>query len=226
MPDLAQQLGARNMTERPPVAPGEPAPDVQLPLIKEDRMVSIAEYRGRAALFLAIERGLFCPFCRRHMAHLGLSRAKLSALGIEVLVVVGTKLDRARAYLGPRPAPVPLAADPMHRTHRAYGLPRYPATPEVQAAVVSARIDPFRDLAEPRPLGELSQELERDDPYEWTPADQEAFDAGQQVLMGQFLIDRDGIVRWANVEGSGDGLAGLARFPSEKEILAAARALA
>jgi len=225
MPDLVQELGAPNLTERSPVAPGEPAPDLQLPLIKEDRVVSLADYRGRRSLFLAIVRGLFCPFCRKHIAHLGLSRGKLESLGVDVLVVVGTKLDRARTYLGARPAPVPLAADPMHRTHRAYGLPRFAATPEVDARLKSARINPFGDLPEPRPLKQLAEELDRQEPYEWTAADQEAFDAGQQATGGEFLIDRDGIVRWANVEGA-HGLSGLGRFPSEKEILAAARAIA
>ena len=44
-------------------------------------------------------------------------------------------------------------------------------------------------------------------------------------LKGQFLIDRDGIVRWANVECATEGLAGIGKFPSEQEILDAARAL-
>jgi len=42
---------------------------------------------------------------------------------------------------------------------------------------------------------------------------------------GQFLIDRDGIVRWANIECAVDGLAGVGKFPPEEEILRAARAL-
>jgi hypothetical protein len=44
-------------------------------------------------------------------------------------------------------------------------------------------------------------------------------------LKGQFLIDRDGIVRWANIECATEGMAGVGKFPSEEEILTAARAL-
>ena len=44
-------------------------------------------------------------------------------------------------------------------------------------------------------------------------------------LKGQFLIDRDGIVRWANIECATEGLAGVGKFPSTDEILAAARTL-
>jgi hypothetical protein len=40
---------------------------------------------------------------------------------------------------------------------------------------------------------------------------------------GQFLVDRDGIVRWVNIEGARDGLSGLERFPTDEEFLAAAR---
>jgi len=43
-------------------------------------------------------------------------------------------------------------------------------------------------------------------------------------LKGQFLIDRNGIVRWANIEAS-EGPAGLGKFPSPEEVMAAARAL-
>ena len=219
------ELGAPNLIGRPTVSPGDPAPELTLPLIAEDRIVSLADYRGRSAVFVALERGLFCPFCRKHIAHLGLSRDKLKALGVEILVVGGTKLDRARMYLRARPVPAPMAADPMHHAHRAFGLPRFPATDEVLGRIAATLINPFGDLPAPRPLKALADEIGRQEPYEWTPADQEAYDVGQEQLTGQFLIDRDGIVRWVNVEGARDGLAGFGRFPSEKEILTAARSL-
>jgi hypothetical protein len=41
-------------------------------------------------------------------------------------------------------------------------------------------------------------------------------------LKGQFLIDRDGIVRWVNVECGKEGLAGLGKFPSHEELILAA----
>lgn len=225
MASLAEDLGAPNLTERAPVRPGEPAPDFVLPALHDTRTVSLGDYRGKSALLLAVERGLFCPFCRRHIAHLGLTASKLRALGVNVLSVVATPVVRARKYLATRPAPVPIVADPTHSLHRSYGLPRFPSTPETEARAASAVIDPFGELPAPRPVKALAEAMSRDDPYEWTAADQEAYDLGQIATTGQFLIDRDGIVQWVNVEGAGDGLAGLGRFPSEKELLAAARAL-
>jgi hypothetical protein len=41
--------------------------------------------------------------------------------------------------------------------------------------------------------------------------------------IGQFLIDRDGIVHWVNIEGEREGLAGLEKFPTDDEFLTAAQ---
>ena len=50
---------------RPPVAPGEPAPDFTLPAVDRNENVSLADYRGRSPVFLALMVGLWCPFCRQ-----------------------------------------------------------------------------------------------------------------------------------------------------------------
>jgi hypothetical protein len=44
-------------------------------------------------------------------------------------------------------------------------------------------------------------------------------------MIGQFLVDREGIVRWVNIEGEKEGLAGLEKFPTDDEFIAAARRL-
>ena len=41
-------------------------------------------------------------------------------------------------------------------------------------------------------------------------------------MKGQFLIDRDGIVRWAHIECGKEGLSGLGKFPSHDELIRAA----
>ena len=35
------------------------------------------------------------------------------------------------------------------------------------------------------------------------------------------MIDREGIVRWVNIEGATEGTAGIGRFPSQKDLFAA-----
>ena len=47
----------------------------------------------------------------------------------------------------------------------------------------------------------------------------------QTQFTAEFLIDADGIIRWAYVECAREGLAGLDAFPSDEEVLRAARAL-
>jgi hypothetical protein len=43
------------------------------------------------------------------------------------------------------------------------------------------------------------------------------------VLMAEFLIDRGGIIRWVNVECSKEGVSGLGKFPTQDELVSAAR---
>ena len=54
---------------RPPVSPGEPAPDFSLPAVtRDDERVSLSDYRGRSSVLVALFIGLWCPFCRRSIA--------------------------------------------------------------------------------------------------------------------------------------------------------------
>ena len=44
---------------RPPVQPGEPAPDFTVPAANREGTVSLADYRGRGPVLLALYRGLY-----------------------------------------------------------------------------------------------------------------------------------------------------------------------
>ena len=56
---------------RPPIQPGEDAPQFALPAVNRDGMVSLDDFRGKSALFIGLYRGLHCPFCRRQIVLLG-----------------------------------------------------------------------------------------------------------------------------------------------------------
>jgi peroxiredoxin len=47
------------MEPRPPLKPGEPAPDFVLPSGHGEGTVSLAEYRGKSPVLLALFRGLY-----------------------------------------------------------------------------------------------------------------------------------------------------------------------
>ncbi len=148
--------------------------------------------------------------------------------GIEPLAIVATSVERARLYFRNRPVPIPLAADADLTTHRAYGL-RVSNTPESLQLRQTVLINPTGELSRPMTPPEAHLALDRLDGVEPTEADEE--ERGRQVLresflfIGQFLVDRTGIVRWTNIEGAREGLAGLGKFPSDQEFLTAAQAL-
>jgi len=80
------------------VQPGQPAPDFAVPAVQEDRLISLADYRGRTPLLLGLFPGLYCPFCRRALAQMAATSERLKPLGVESLAVVGTELENARLY--------------------------------------------------------------------------------------------------------------------------------
>ncbi|HKQ22939.1 MAG TPA: redoxin domain-containing protein [Burkholderiales bacterium] len=208
--------------------PGEAAPNFSLPAIDRDGTVSLTDYRGKAPLLLGLFRGLYCPFCRRHIAQMSLEREKLLAAGIDTLAIVATKLEHARLYFRFHPARVPLAADPAMIALRAFSVPKPPITPEVLQACQTIYVDPFRELPEPVPVLEIAGKLNELDGYEMNQTDQEDYQqqgGGGNQLIGRFLIDRDGIVRWVDIECAKNGVADLGKFSSEDELMAAVRAL-
>ena len=156
---------------------------------------------------------------------------KLKPAGVQTLAVVNTTLDRARLYFKYRPTPIVLAADPEASTHRAYGVPAFQigdtsqwpfrATPD---DLMSLRVNPTGELPEALPPPEAAAELNRREGFQLTPVDEQIAAANGTQLDGYFLLDREGIVRWAHIE-AGERMADLGKFPTEAEILAAARSL-
>lgn len=205
-----------------PLSPGAPAPDFVLPAVHRDGTVSLAEYKGRTALLLTIFRGLYCPFCRRAIAQLSAMNGRLRAAGAEVLAVVATDPDKAKVYFRLRPAAMPLAADPECATHAAYGVPAPQIDAQAMQQLASIRINPNGELAQPVGLFEAGPALNALDGYTFDAIDQRDVERQATQFTGQFLLDREGVVRWANIECARDGVAaGFGRIPTEDELLGA-----
>lgn len=225
-------------TSSRPLQPGDAAPSFVLPAVNREGTVALENYRGKSPVFVGLFRGLHCPFCRRQVAQLGLTREKLTAEGVETLAIVNTQEARARQYFQYRPTRVLLAADPDVRTHRAFGLPRIGFVPddtnpsEVQwpqrttmAIFLAARVNPKGLLPEPMEISAAGTFLDKQEGFQPTAVDQQIMAAHGSQLTGFFLIDRDGTIRWSHVEAP-NRPDELASFPSDDEILGAARALA
>jgi peroxiredoxin len=207
------------------LSPGEAAPDFTLPAVDRSGTVSLADYRGRSPVFVVLLIGLWCPFCRRQIAQMGATAPRLEAVGVESLVIVTTAPENARLYFKFRPTRLRLAADPELTTHRAYGLPKPVPTPELLEAFETTRINSDGMFPEPLPIPEAAAAVAKFDGYAVNETDRADVERQWPQRKGQFQIDRDGIVRWANIECAADGLTGVGRFPSADEVLAAAQAL-
>jgi peroxiredoxin len=217
--------------QHPPLSAGNIAPDFELASVGRKGTVALSDYRGRTPVLLAMMRGLYCAFCRRHIAQLGSTRQKLMSFGVETLAIIAMPAERLRLYYRYRPVGVPLAADPELSTHRAYGLPRLELSPEIKEVVAQRHIElahqleiRTRDVVEIKTLlcgldGFNPNEAEQQNRRDWSEKH------GAQMI-GQFLVDREGIIRWANIEGANnDGLAGLEKFPTDEEFVEVVRLL-
>ncbi|PWT86493.1 MAG: alkyl hydroperoxide reductase [Blastocatellia bacterium] len=210
-------------TLQTPAQPGEAAPDFKVSAVQTEGMISLADYRSRAPLLLGLFTGLYCPFCRRAIAQMAATSEKLKPLGVESLAIVATELDNARLYFKFRPTRLTLGADPQLTTHRSYRVPRPEPTPELMSMVEKIRVNPTGELPEPLPIPSAAAALDKLDGFQRTATDQLEAAAHFTQMKGQFLIDRDGIVRWANIECAKEGLADFGRFPTHDELLTAAR---
>jgi peroxiredoxin len=211
------------MTElKQQIQPGDRAPDFVVPAVHEERTISLGDYRGRTPLLLGLFPGLYCSFCRRALAQMASTSDHLKSLGINSLAIVGTELDNARLYFRFRPTRLTLGVDPHLATHRSYGVPRVVLTGELMHILENTFINPTGELPEPLPVMAAGDALARIDGYGFTSTDQREADSMFGQMKGQFLIDRDGVVRWANIECAKEGLSGVGKFPSHQELVEAA----
>lgn len=154
---------------------------------------------------------------------LGLLTKKLQEMGVEPVGIVGTPVDRARLYFRYGPPGYLVGADPELASHHALGVPRMRANDDVRGVVMDRSDALARELGLHAPPGGGREALDRLDGI--TRSEYLAEMRQHQVqFTAQFLIDRTGVIRWSNVECARDGLVeGLDRFPTDDELLTAAR---
>jgi len=213
-----------------PLQPGDLAPNIVLDAITREGKIALEDYRGHSPILVGLYRGLHCPFCRRHIAAQAQLDGALRGKGIESLTIVNTPIDRARLYFRYHPLPNLLAAsDPDRVSHRAFGLPTLEFTQDETEwprkvgmdVVMSMQVEIPGELAGPMNRLAASEQLNSKDGYEMTEADQRMAAAGSGQLFGQFLLDREGIVRWTFTEVP-DGGRRMFGAPSPQELMSAA----
>ena len=214
--------------------PGDVAPNVVLDAITRQGKVAVDDYRGRTPVLIGIFRGLHCPYCRRHIAAMAQLEPALREKGIDLLTVVNTPIERARLYFRYRPLPNLLAAaDPERASHRAFGLPNLEFTQDESdwprkvsmSQMMSMKINVTGELPEPLDPIAAMQALNTMDGYEITDADQQMQATGMGQLVGEFLLDREGVIRWSFTEAA-DGGKNLFGAPTPQELMSAASRVA
>ncbi|MDR9805469.1 peroxiredoxin-like family protein [Rhizobium hidalgonense] len=222
-----------NHSERP-LQPGDRAPNVVLDAITRQGKIAIDDFRGQKPVLVGLFRGLHCPFCRRQIAAMAELTDALQEKGIDSLTVVNTPIDRARLYFRYHPLPNLLAAsDPERVSHKAFGLPNLQFTEDENdwphkvsmSTVSSMQIDMPGEL--PAPMGVMAavEYLDKADGYEFTEDDTQMIATGHGQLVGEFLLDRDGVVRWCFTEVE-DGGRQMFGGPAPREVMSAASNMA
>jgi peroxiredoxin len=181
------------------LGPGDQAPDFTLPAADVDGTVSLAEYRRRGPVLLTLLRGLYCPFCRRHISLLRPACEALRSSAIALLGVVIASPERSRQYFRHYPPCFPMAAAPDRTIHRAYGVPELVRTPEFRQGTERRAAEILRELGLEAPAGQAAATFAAADGFAMTTEDQAEYQRPLQAF-GHFLIGHDGVIRWARVE--------------------------
>ncbi|KSV83160.1 peroxiredoxin-like family protein [Sinorhizobium sp. GL28] len=216
-----------------PLQPGDRAPNVVLDAITQEGQIALDDFRGRKPVLVGLFRGLHCPFCRRQIAAMAQLDGALRERGIESLTVVNTPIDRARLYFRYHPVPNLLAAaDPERVSHRAFGLPNLEFTEDedawpykiAQKTIMAMKVNMPGELPEPMdPIAAMAY-LDKAEGYQITEADERMMATGAGQLVGEFLLDRDGVVRWSFTEVP-DGGQNMFGAPHRDELMSAASAM-
>jgi hypothetical protein len=158
---------------------------------------------------------------------LGGTSEKLRSLGVETLAVTEDRLDPIRRYFRARPARVRLATDTERSIHRSYGCPTPPYAGAYKQLWATTRINPTGEAPEAMPLEAVQGWLKAHDRFGEIPEDRTLMDQVAprdfKIHAGHFLIDQAGVVRWVRIETPIDDVSRYGQFPTDDELLAAAR---
>jgi peroxiredoxin len=157
------------------------------------------DFRGAKRIVLWFSKGLFCPFCRRNMAQLGLRYPEIQAMQAEVLQVTHNTLEEARGYLKHYPMKFPYLCDAERTAHDRYGVALTGSGLGGFLASGAAVVADFvlKGQTTPAPIPYMKR-------Y-----------SGQDAAQAVFILDREGIVRAEHRLGPN------APLPSAGELISA-----
>ena len=186
------------------IAIGEAAPSFRLPAAQGGE-VGLDDYRGKQNVIVWITKGMGCPFCRAQMSQLARSYDSIRQAGAEVLEVSVSPLPRAQMYAQKFKLPFPYLCDPDYRVHNEWKLasPSYGPLHAMQVM-----------------WNGMTSKMPENDYFNGGPSPDEMRNVFRDDEMGFFIVDKQGVVRYA-MAGSYTTMEKSTRsIPSGEEILA------
>jgi len=174
------------------VAVGSIAPDFELESV-QGPVFRLGAYRGAKSVALWFSRGFTCPFCRRFMAQLGQLHDRFQAANAEMVLLGPNLLKAARTYFQHQPPKFLFVCDPTKQIYTRYGLRDEGALVANKNTIVSFT------YAYTHGDGLNTTRASALDVFSGNVIDRMRHHALSAIQQGMFIVDRDGLVRYANV---------------------------
>jgi peroxiredoxin len=181
---------------------GQAAPSFRLPSAQGGE-IGLEDYRGQKSVVVWFTKGMGCPFCRSQMTQISRAYPDMQRLGGEVLEITVSPVRRARIYAEKFRLPFPYLCDPDYEVRQKWGIAsRQRGVGHYVTALVKGLTTPVPDNdfgTFAPPLDEMRRVLNDDD-------------------MGLFIVDKQGIVRYATTGAYRADSSGVP-VPGNEEIL-------
>ena len=154
------------------VPPGSPAPDAEVEFAGGGGTVSLKSLYPDGPVLLVFYRGGWCPFCNYQVHELAQAWPEFKSRGVLPVLVSVDRVDEATKTQASWEIPFPVLSDPTLNAHNAWNV-NFAVDDETVKKYARFGID----------LEEYSGQTHH-----------------TIAVPSMFLIDRDGVVRWAHAE--------------------------
>ena len=185
---------------------GQAAPGFKLPAAQGGE-VALDDYLGKKNVIVWFTKGMACVFCRQHMSQLARAYPDIQQRNAEVLEIAPSTPEKGRLYAAKYKLPFPYLCDPADQARSSWHIAQRSRGPAwyVGGLIGGMTAKPVENDygQEPPNFGDIPKLLRDDD-------------------MGFFIVDRDGIVRYAysaSYVDTSTGKPSIRPIPANDEIL-------